>query len=291
MDTIDSTVPPRAEFWQCLAQAFYAPRGEHFSRSLREDLPEDLVELASLLGRDLSGVIGEIREVFLQTDADSLLQTYSSLFLVPPIPAKLNVAVYLDGTLLGPQCKMLEKTYLRHGIEQSPEMHDTPDHLATVLEFLALLFYKRDCVGAGKPETLRDDLESVRGLLLRTVPEIERRAAQTERERALPAVYSALLRLVLTLLHDEQALFFPAAINDETATSPGYFSKRDTAPDLVACTECGRPVATARELKVIADRLRQSGLPADHLGLCPDCRNAQYGWRPGRADFDLPGFR
>ncbi|MHB1592158.1 MAG: TorD/DmsD family molecular chaperone [Sulfuricella sp.] len=291
MDAMNNSFSPRAELWQCLARALLPPRGEILSRALREDLADDLEYLATTLGLDIAGAIGEARAALSRTDAESLLPAYSSLFLVPPIPAKLNAGVYLDGTLLGPNTRMLAEIFYRHGVEQSPDMHDTPDHFATILEFLALLFHKADVAEPAILEPILDDMEAVRGLLWRTLPELHRRVAETEQERSLPAVYSALLRIVKTALRDEQGIFFYATGNDEQETARRYFTKRETAPDLVACKACGKPVATARELKVIIDRLLQNGLPSDHLELCPDCRDGIREWKPGKVEFNLPGFR
>ncbi|MHB8165761.1 MAG: TorD/DmsD family molecular chaperone, partial [Sulfuricella sp.] len=144
MDAMNNSFSPRAELWQCLAQALLPPRGEILSRALREDLADDLEYLATTLGLDISDAIMEARAALSRTDAESLLPAYRSLFLVPPIPAKLNAGIYLDGTLLGPNTKMLAGIFYRHGVEQSPDMHDTPDHFATILEFLALLFHQAD---------------------------------------------------------------------------------------------------------------------------------------------------
>lgn len=290
MDAMNNSFSPRAELWQCLAQALLPPRGEILSRALREDLADDLEYLATTLGMDLSDAITEAREVLFQTDAESLLPSYSSLFLVPPIPTKLNAGIYLDGTLLGPNAKMLAEIYYRHGVEQSPDMHDTPDHFATILEFLALLFHRADAAESATPDVL-DDMEAIRGLLWRTLSELHGRVIETEQERSLPAVYSALIQIVKTALRDEQGIFFCATGNDEKESDRRYFTKRETAADLVACKACGKPVATARELKVIIDRLQQCGLPSDHLELCPDCRDGAQGWKAGKTEFNLPGFR
>jgi len=291
MDQMNNGFSPRAELWQCLAQALLPPRGEVLSRALREDLADDLEYLATTLGMDLSDAITEAREVLFQTDAESLLPAYSSLFLVPPIPAKLNAGIYLDGTLLGPNAKMLAEIFYRHGVEQSPDMHDTPDHLATILEFLALLFHKAAAAGPEMQESILGDREAIRGLLRRVLPEIAAKVAETERERELPQVYSALLGVVETALRDEHCVFFAAAGEDDAEPAQRYFSKRATAADLVSCKQCGKAIATARELKVIVDRLQQCGLPSDHLELCPDCRDSTQGWKPGKTDFNLPGFR
>ena len=290
MDAVNNGFTPRAEFWLCLAQALLPPRGEFLSQALRDDLADDLAYLADSLGLDIGDNVAELRTVLAQTDAETLLPAYSSLFLVPPIPARLNAGIYLDGTLLGANTKMLADAFQRHGVEQSPDMHDTPDHVATILEFLALLFHRADNAEAGMLESLHDDMEAVRGLLRFVLPEIAARVAETERERELPPVYSALLVVVETALRDEQCIFFAAA-DDDAGSAQRYFSKRATAVDLVRCKQCGKAIATARELKVIIDRLQQCGLPTDHLELCPDCRDGAQGWKPGKTDFNLPGFR
>lgn len=291
MDATHSSISPRAELWLCLAQAFLPPRGEILPRALKVDLTYDLDNLATALGLDIPSAIDMARTALLQIDEELLLPTYSALFLVPPIPAKLNVGFYLDGTLLGPNTMTLVDIYYRHSLEQSPDMHDTPDHFATLLEFLALLFHKVDGAAPDQLESMLDDMEAVRGMLWNALPELVRRVTETEQERFLPAVYSTLLQVVMTVLRDEQNIFFCATEADEKKTARRYFSKRETAPDLVACKICGKPVATARELKVIVDRLLQSGLPADHLELCPDCRDGTQGWKAGNIVVDLPGLR
>ncbi|BCB27397.1 hypothetical protein SKTS_22830 [Sulfurimicrobium lacus] len=291
MDTMNNGFSPRAELWQCMAQALLPPHGEILSRALREDLTLDLEDLAETLGLSIGDEIEELRAVLTRIEAEALLPAYSSLFLVPPIPAKLNAGIYLDGTLLGANTRMLAEIFYRHGVEQSPDMHDTPDHVATILEFLALLIHKAEEAEPEMLEFLLDDMEAVRGLLKRVLPEIAARVAETESERKLPAVYSALLGAIETALCDEQCIFFAAASSDAAKPERRYFTKRAEAPDLVACKSCGKPVATARDLKVIIDRLRQSGLPSDHLELCPDCRDGTRGWAAGKAEFNLPGFR
>ncbi len=290
MDAMNTGFSPRAEFWQCMAQTLLPLRGETLSRALHEDLVADLEDLAGTLDLNIGDEVEQLRTVLAQTEAEALLPAYSSLFLVPPIPAKLNACIYLDGTLLGANAKMLADILGRYGVMQSPDMHDTPDHVATILEFLALLLHETDMAEPEIPQALADDMTSVRKLLLRVLPEIAARVAATEVERELPQVYSALLNLILTALRDEQHVFFAADVGDATNPARRYFSKRQAAPDMVACKACGKPVATARELNVIITRLRQSGLPTDHLELCPDCRDGARGWAPGKAEFNLPGF-
>lgn len=291
MDTIQNGFSPRGELWQCLAQALLPPRGEILSRALREDLIDDLEDLAAILGLDISDAIKEAHTAFSGTNAESLLPAYSSLFLVPPIPAKLNAGIYLDGTLLGPKAQLLAEIFHRHGVEQSPEMHDTPDHFATILEFLALLFHRADAAGPEILECILDDMQAIRDLLRFVLPEIAMRVSSTEHERELPPVYSALLGVIDIALRDERCIFFAVAGADEAGMPQRYFTKRATAADLVSCKQCGKAIATARELKVIVDRLRQCGLPSDHLELCPDCRDGAQGWKPGKINFNLAGFR
>jgi len=290
MDAINNSLSPRAEFWQCLAQEFIPPRGEVLSSVRHAELTDDLECLAATIGLDIRAAIMEVRAALSQTNAESLLLTYSALFLVPPIPAKLNAGIYLDGTLLGPNTQMLVKIFRRHGVEQSPDMHDTPDHFATILEFLALLFQRADVTESAPPDIL-DDMEAVRSLLWRALSGLHSRVAETEQERSLPVVYSALLRIVKTALRDEQGIFFRATGNGEKETARRCSEKRETADDLVACKMCGKPVATAHELKVIIDRLHQCGLPSDHLELCPDCRDGTRGWKAGKIGGNLRGVR
>lgn len=291
MDAMNTGISPRTELWQCLAQGFLPPSGEILSQALHEDLADDLEALSDVLSLDMHDAINELRAALSQTDAAALLPAYSSLFLVPPIPARLNIGVYLDGTLLGPNTQRLTEILYRHGVEQSPEMHDTPDHLATALEFLALLFHKSDAVEVSELGELLEDMSMLRAMIGRVLPELLGHVTQAEEERSLSGVYSALLRLTIALLRDEQCIFFSAAGEEEADTAKRFFSKRATAADLVSCKQCGKAIATARELRFIIDRLQQSGLPSDHLELCPDCRDSAQGLKPGTTDFNLPGFR
>lgn len=291
MDAMNTTISPRAELWQCLAQGFLPPSGEILSQAMHAYLHDDLEDIASVLGLNMQGALGELRAAMSQAEVTELLPTYSSLFLVPPIPAKLNMGFYLDGTLLGPNTQRLMEILHRHGVEQSPEMHETPDHLAMALEFLALLFHQSDGLEVGKLGEMLEDMNMLRAMLARVLPEMLERTIQAEQERFLPGVYSALLRLSIALLRDEQCIFFSDVIEDVAEPEKRYFSKRATVPDLVSCKQCGKAIATARELRVIIDRLQQCGLPAGHLEWCPDCRDSAQGWKPGKTDFNLPGFR
>ena len=50
---MNDELSPRSEFWQILARALTVPLGEAFFSALREDLVDDLDDLAHELGLDL----------------------------------------------------------------------------------------------------------------------------------------------------------------------------------------------------------------------------------------------
>lgn len=291
---MSNELSPRGEFWQILARSLLLPRGEFFSAALREDLADDLDDLASELGLDLGNTVSEFSAAALALpDAESLLVAYSRLFLTPPIPCRLTLGWHLDGTLLGPSVKALRDVMARHGVAQTEGLKETPDVLPTVMEFVALLLQRLDASqDAEQRAVLEKDLAILRTHYLgATLSQMVRLTESGEDDYELPPVYSRLLKIIEAALDDPLAVFFVPLAADAEKARPRYFAKRDSAADLVCCKSCGKSVASERELRVIIDRLQQAGLPADHLELCPDCREVGMGWKPGTPKMDIPGFR
>jgi len=291
---MSNELSPRGEFWQILAKSLLLPRGEFFFSALREDLADDLEDLARELGLDLGKTLSEFSAAALAlADAESLLVAYSRLFLTPPIPCRLTLGWHLDGTLLGPSEKALRDLMARHGVAQSEGLNETPDVLPTVLEFVALLFQRLDaCQDAEQRAALEKDLAILRTHYLGgTLGQMVRLAALGEDDYELPPVYSHLMKIIDAALDDPLEVFFVPLDADAEKARPRYFAKRENAADLVCCKSCGKSIATERELRVIIDRLKQAGLPADHLELCPDCREVGLGWKSGTPKIDIPGFR
>lgn len=271
---------PRAEFWQVLAQALLVPRGPVFFAAMREDLADDLDELANELRLDLGRALNDLSAATLALpDEQALLVAYSRLFLTPPLPCPLALGWHLDGTLLGPSERTLRELMARHGVAQLERFAESADVLPTVLEFVAWLFQRLDASrDAAQRAAFERDIEVLRTHYLgHAIHRMARLAQQGEDEHELPPVYSALLRLIDAAVEDPLERFFVRLDAGEKKARPGVVEHAG-AGDPVCCRSCGKPIATARELRVVIDHLRQAGLPADHLALCPDCRHVDIGW-------------
>lgn len=140
--TLDAAaLESRSEFYLCLARAFLPPKDESAWRAITEYLADDLESLAEELDYPLGGGIAEMRAAMRHfPDALSLLQTYGRLFLTPPVAARLNTAMYLDGSIMGGATLAMQSCYRRHGLDGAPHFHDLPDHLSMQLEFVAFLW-------------------------------------------------------------------------------------------------------------------------------------------------------
>lgn len=285
--------PLRVEFWQTLARALVVPRGSDFFAAMREDLTDDLDDLGHELGLDLGNTLHEFSRAALQlVDEETLLVAYSRLFLTPPIPCRLTLGWYLDGTVMGPSEQYLGDLMAHHGVAQIPDLGESKDVLPTVLELLALLLQRLDeSEDAARRASLEKDIAILcthcLGPSLRQMVEL---AAQAEEHYALVPVYSRLLKIVVAALDDPQERFFVPLEADAKKAPPRFFAKRESSADLVTCAACGKLIATARELRVVIHRLTQDGLPADHLTLCPDCREVEMGWKSGSSKLHIPGM-
>jgi TorA maturation chaperone TorD len=139
----------RAEFYLCLARAFLPPREPGMFEALSALLGDDLAELGGALGYPIEAEIVAYREAIgAVDDCAALLQLYSALFLVPPAPAPLNAAIYLDASVNGAAATAIERAYRDSGVERQERFGDLPDHVACQLEFVALLLARE---AAGQP--------------------------------------------------------------------------------------------------------------------------------------------
>lgn len=264
----------RTEFWQMLARAFLAPRGETFFAAMRDDFASDLESVAR--GCAVSGMDHLIQryrtELHKIKDATELLANYSRLFLTPPVAASLNLGRHLDGMPFGDSARRIARLMAYHEVAQSDAIRDAPDLLPTLLEYLALRLAQQHAKGRDDCELEWSDVQELRFEFL--IPACQRIAAQAragEVEYGLPMVYSTLADIVVAALEDPDARFFPAMAHAETsvtASAPGH----KEAHELVACRICGQSIASAADFAVIIERLNEAGLPSDHLTICPDCR-------------------
>lgn len=285
---------PRSEFWQTLATAFMVPRGESYFAAFREDLADDLEDLASELDLDLGSALDDFsREALKLSDEQALLVNYSRLFLTPPIPCRLTIGWHLDSTLLGPSEKFLSELMMGHGVVQADGLHETPDVLPTVLEFLSLMFNRLDSSeDMDERAAIEQDLSMLRThYLAGAIGRMAQRTAAGEDDYGLAPVYSCLMKIVDSAVNDPLRCFFkPQDADGKVRRS--YASRRKGAHEEVLCKSCGKPIATERELHVIIHRLKEANLPVDHLEVCGDCRDADLGWKSGTPQaVNIPGVR
>lgn len=253
---------PRAELWLTLAKAFLAPAPAPVAAAMREALAGDLGELAGLCGIELGPRCESLRSAFDHIPDDAaLLVHYSGLFLVPPVKARLNLGYYLDGSLNGPAHNALGSWHAAYGVARLDDFHDLADHLAALLEFLALL--EADERGPGIAAEFAGTL---------VLPALPHLAADIREAGHGDSPY---LHLVDIVEHIGLAFYpQPDAISGRL---PRHWRKREW-DDTCHCQRCGSPIAREKELAVIAKALKESGLPAEHLSFCPECRDAGRGW-------------
>ena len=131
----------RAEFYLCLARAFLPPLEKWQDEALRDYLAADLSELSTEIAypieKPLALLLTQLQGI---TQEGAYLQLYSRLFLAPPVVAHLNAGLYLDAAVMGRSVIEIEQAYHHYGVAKSPQFYDTPDHLASLLEFTSYLF-------------------------------------------------------------------------------------------------------------------------------------------------------
>jgi TorA maturation chaperone TorD len=287
----------RAEFYLCLARAFLPPREERDFHAIKEYLATELAELGAAIGYPIGRALERLRAALARiTDQQDLLQLYSRLFLVPPTPAHLNAGVYLDGGIMGGSVLQIENCYRRFGLAGAPGFHDTPDHLGSLLEFLAFLHAS----ARATPETA-----GATGIPVR--PDEARDFAHRYLASWLPAfcrdldaatahgpagVYAALADVLRTAVTQDLARTAATtgapvpAHPDSSAAKPGPEAADQFhcilgsvgAPSLAHfCRHCGTAFVPAQEMQAILLTLKRSGLGTEHLELCPDCRTQAMG--------------
>ncbi|PIX75245.1 MAG: hypothetical protein COZ38_06540 [Rhodocyclales bacterium CG_4_10_14_3_um_filter_68_10] len=257
---------PASELWLTLSQAFLPPRQPETARAFRSELADDLRVLTAELGLNE----GERLEAFRRSlrgigHGQELLVHYASLFLSPPVAAHLNLGFHLDGTLFGPTQDSLDAWFANHGVERSVRFRDLPDHLAALLEFLAMLAAGTGTAGQA------DDF--ARHFLIPALPGLCR-------EIELASGDSPYLHLARFAAEALRTL----AGSGEQAPAAKRHNRRSLDPakgELRHCKVCGQPFAREKEIRLLTAALAERGLPAGHLDTCPDCRDPAQGWRFG----------
>jgi TorA maturation chaperone TorD len=250
------------QLWLALSRAFLPPVDHNVAEAFIGFLPDDLEELLDACGIDALPAIGALAESLGELgSAEALLVHYSSLFLPPSAKATLNLAVHFDGSLNGAAMDAIEDAMARHGIGKAEEFHDMPDHLASMLEILALISSQ-----AGAPD---DAAAFARAFLLPALPRLEAQIA--EHDGGSP--YLHLVRIALAALA-------PYALPEERNRRRERAKKRaDTELGVWrVCKACGKPYAREKEILIMSKALQEQGLPTAHLELCTDCRAPSGDW-------------
>lgn len=273
----------RAEFYLCLARAFLPPREERDFHAIREYLATELAELGAAIGYPIGRTLEQFRAALARiTDQQDLLQLYSRLFLTPPTPAHLNAGVYLDGGIMGGSVLQIENCYRRFGLAGSPDFHDAPDHLGSLLEFVAFLHASaRETPETKSATTIPVRLDEARDFahryLASWLPALchDLDAATAHGPAGVYAALANVLRTAVThdLARTAVTTSEPVPVHpDSSAARPG-----PEAADQFHCRRCGTGFVPAQEMHAILLTLKRSGLGTEHLDLCPDCRTQAMG--------------
>lgn len=249
----------RAVLAMTLARAFLPPKTPEYAQALCTALADDLAEMAAGLGIDLAAPLASYRHACGHFHVESALVHYSRLFLAPPLAARLNLGWYLDGCLFGPTQDHIRRSLRAFGLDKREDFRDLVDHVATLLEFQAILENQASGDEAA---------DFAHTLLIPGLTGLEADIAKVAPDSPYRHL-AAIARQTLLALH-------PPVANDKPRRKP--FAKRAARPDWVHCRRCNAPIATVRDLAVMRRALENAGLPADHLELCPDCRDAADGW-------------
>jgi TorA maturation chaperone TorD len=204
----ENRVIAEAGSWLCFARVFSPPRDAEACADLATVLPEDLRGAFSDSGVRSDDVLTALDSLAEPVTPEAAFQAYSSLFLVPPAPAPLNLGTYLDGRRAGASIADLDACCRHLGVE--PAIKDQPDHLAVVLELVALLKVRElRAFRAGEPEAAAESRQTSRYLvdkyLLPALPRVIEAAQRASQERALPPFYWRLADLLRQRLAAEVA--------------------------------------------------------------------------------------
>lgn len=257
-----------AELHLLLSRAFLPPMDAAFATAFRRDLADDLEALAQELPFECGDTIRELRAGIEAVKDDAhLLQSYSALFLQPPIRVYLNASVHLDGTLLGPSSKLMEEAYHRHGLCPSADLRDLSDHLSRLLEFVAQLFARAAEAGdAAQAAALSAEAREFSAAFLRPwLPGLAVEVRGACEELGLPKAYQHMAELAAIAVWEGDA-WRRAGAEDAVRDRP------ELAPRQANCSACGQPFAEDAALTAVRRIMEKRGLDTSHLDRCPNCR-------------------
>jgi TorA maturation chaperone TorD len=269
----DSThASDRADFYLCLARAFLTPRDGAAIEALRDALPADLEDLDRVLGYGIADALASYRsEMDRAVSHEELLRIYSALFLAPPVPVRINTAMYLDGAVAGGSVKEMEQTYRACGVERSEDFRDLSDHLSVQLEFVAYLYSHE----AAAEATGREFGLPLRGghflhaFVDRWLPGFVSDLEEAATERQLAAnPYLPLARIL------------ECAVTRDAVPHPDAKPRRraERAMDKARAKYAEKGV-NEEDLRKIEAILKDKGLATDHLSVPVGQRDAARGWQ------------
>ncbi len=287
MDQPEIKLSARAERNLCLAHAFLPPKGDAALEALRDDLIADLEEIFETLGVRAEA-LRELAEVLQAVERpESLMITYSRLFLAPPAPALLNLGFYMDGALMGHTCQDIERLYQGYGLERDAHFKDTADHLALYLQFLGWLMAEaeeRRLNGDAAGKAVLADL--VYTLERHALPAIERLHAhvlKAETGLGVDRMYGILARITCDAVRDDMAAIRASLPRSQ----PGVLGGKPSLDELtgsvavdehaVACASCSKSFVADSGLAHMVTVLAAQGLDTAHLRVCPACRAGSMG--------------
>lgn len=260
-----------ADLHLCLARAFLPPLTAEFAATVRTDLPDDLDAITDELSFPCAEPVALLRAGLDATDEQRLLQTYSALFLQPPIRTHLNASVHLDGTLLGPSSKSIEEAYRRHGLQPADTLHDLSDHISRLLEFIGLLFARAAEAAASAGEAERATIlaaearEFSAAFLRPWLPGLAVEIRGICAELDLPTPYQHLAELAAIAAWEGDAWRHAGDRGDK-------HDRPERAPRQTLCSTCGQAFAEDAALIAVRRIMENRGLDITHLDRCPGCR-------------------
>jgi|YNPMSStandDraft_2_1061718.scaffolds.fasta_scaffold16777_2 TorA maturation chaperone TorD len=269
MNQDSDTLQSMADLYLCLARAFLPPMEKDFVAAFRSDLVDDLGEIADELPFACNEPAELLRESLTDVGDELLLQTYSALFLQPPIRVFLNASVHLDGSLMGPSSKAIEDVFRSYGLQPAEKLRDLPDHLSRLLEFTGLRYaHAAEAAARGRDEQASKEFEAARkfaaDFLQPWLPGFAVEIRTACEEMGLPTPYQHLAELAAI-----------AAWEGDAWREIEKDSKRDRPqrePKQTACSQCGKAFAEDAALVAVRRIMEKRGLDTSHLDRCPHCR-------------------
>lgn len=266
-----------ADLYLVLSRAFLPPLDDEACDAFCRDLAADLGHLAAELPHGLQPAATAFGRAAAGA-GHRLLRGYSQLFLVPPVPAPLNIGLYVDGCLMGPSTDALRAAYGRLGLAAGPPA-SLPDHLALVLEFLGLSY--RSCTAAEADQARDAFVRPWVGAFVRRIEQEIRREPDSQQ--------AAAMRPYLHLAEILMLAAWQGRVPAEPAAAP--VRPRRPADGVQLCRLCGSAVAPLRDVRSMRKILAKRGLDAAFLDVCPDCRAADMGLVTMRApELKRPGW-